>query len=210
LTSPEQPVQGWRVSDTPPFERIGWPVRTARLVLRPVTHEDLHGLYRMRALPGVSQWLTQAPASYDDYLARNDNPQRLGSSLVMEHEGTVVGDLYLTVETPWSQLEAQARAAGTLGVIGWCVHPDHTGQGFATEGAAELLRLLFDELGVRRVVAGAFADNRASVRVMEKLGMRLETQGVRDQLHRDLGWLDGVGYAILADEWRAGRDRLRP
>jgi RimJ/RimL family protein N-acetyltransferase len=191
------------VNDLAPFERIDWPVRTERLTLRPVTAADLARLYDIRAQPGVSHWLTQAPASYDEFLARNDDPKRLASTLVIEHRGSIVGDLFMTVESPWSQIEVQDRAAGTLGVVGWCVHPAWAGHGFATEAAAELLRLLFDELGVRRVVAGAFADNVASVRVMEKIGMRRETRGVRDQLHRELGWLDGVGYALLADEWRA-------
>jgi RimJ/RimL family protein N-acetyltransferase len=40
---------------------------------------------------------------------------------------------------------------------------------------------------------------------MERLGMREESHGVRDSLHRDLGWVDGVVYALLADEWRASR-----
>ena len=52
---------------------------------------------------------------------------------------------------------------------------------------------------------GDSADNVASTRIMEKLGMRREEYAVRDSLHRSLGWLDGVTYAILVDEWRAGR-----
>ena len=35
--------------------------------------------------------------------------------------------------------------------------------------------------------------------------MRREEYAVRDSLHRTRGWLDGMTYAILADEWRAGR-----
>jgi len=193
------------VSQTTPFERISWPVRTERLTIRPATRADLPRLYEIRAQPGVSHWLTQAPTSYDEYLARNDDPKRLASTLVVEHRGEVIGDLFLAVEAAWSQLEVQDDAADTLGVMGWCIDPRHTGHGLATEAAAELLRLLFDELGVRRVVAGAFAANVASVRVMEKIGMRLEIRGVRDQLHRELGWLDGVGYAILVEEWRECR-----
>jgi RimJ/RimL family protein N-acetyltransferase len=197
------------VSEGPPFERITWPVHTDRLTLRPATRADLPRLYALRSRPGVSHWLTQAPSSYDDYAARNDTPARLGSTLVVERGGELVGDLYLSVESPWSQLEAKDDAAQSLGVVGWCIDPAHAGQGLATEAAMELLRLLFDDLGVRRVVAGAFADNLASVRVMQKIGMRQETRGVRDQLHRELGWLDGVGYALLADEWRARQQRGR-
>ena len=66
----------------------------------------------------------------------------------------------------------------------------------------ELLRLCFDVLGVRRVVALAFADNAPSLRVMERVGMRRESLMVKESLHRELGWVDGVSYALLADEWR--------
>jgi RimJ/RimL family protein N-acetyltransferase len=41
------------------------------------------------------------------------------------------------------------------------------------------------------------------VRVMEKLGMRIEGRGIREALHRDHGWVDGVNAALLVDEWRA-------
>ena len=54
-------------------------------------------------------------------------------------------------------------------------------------------------------MAGAFADNAASLRVMARLGMRIESRTLRGSLHRDLGWVDGVEAAVLAEEWRAGR-----
>ncbi len=52
------------------------------------------------------------------------------------------------------------------------------------------------------MVAGAFADNAASLRVMSRIGMRIEARTVRGSLHRDLGWVDGVEAAVLAEEWR--------
>jgi RimJ/RimL family protein N-acetyltransferase len=60
-----------------------------------------------------------------------------------------------------------------------------------------------EDLGIRRVVANSFADNTASWRLMERLGMRRELYTVAESLHRTKGWVDGVGYALLADEWRA-------
>jgi RimJ/RimL family protein N-acetyltransferase len=71
-----------------------------------------------------------------------------------------------------------------------------------------LLRLCFEDLGLRRVTAQCFADNTASWRLMERVGMRRETHGVADSLHRSGAWLDGFGYALLADEWR--RTAARP
>ena len=58
--------------------------------------------------------------------------------------------------------------------LGWVVHPDYQNQGYATEAVKTAIKELFD-LGYREVVAGAFAENPASIRVMEKSGMqRLE------------------------------------
>ena len=71
---------------------------------------------------------------------------------------------------------------------------DSWGRGIATEAAGAALRFGFAEAGLDRVVAFAVPENRASIRVMEKLGMRLErTQHIFD--------LDTVRYAITREEW---------
>ena len=38
---------------------------------------------------------------------------------------------------------------------------------------------------------------------MERIGMRREAYTIGDGLHRELGWLDGYSYALLASEWGA-------
>jgi ribosomal-protein-alanine N-acetyltransferase len=48
------------------------------------------------------------------------------------------------------------------------------GKGLATETARAAARFGFDVLGLERIVALAVPDNRASIRVMEHLGMRFE------------------------------------
>lgn len=58
--------------------------------------------------------------------------------------------------------------------LGWVVHPDHHNRGYAAEAAKMAISELFAR-GFTEVVAGAFEDNPASIRVMEKCGMsRLE------------------------------------
>ena len=54
--------------------------------------------------------------------------------------------------------------------IGYVIHPDHWGQGFATEAVRAAIDELF-RLGCPKVIAGFFAGNTASRRVMEKCGM---------------------------------------
>jgi RimJ/RimL family protein N-acetyltransferase len=185
-----------------PFDRISWPVRTERLALRPATSADLRAVVDVRTLPEVGQWMPERPTSYPEFVLRFGELGILARTLVMELDGEVIGDLYLHVTDAWAQ-EDVADGAGQEAEIGWCLSPAHQGLGYVSEAAAELVRLCFDDLGVRRISAAAFADNVPSLRIMERLGMRQENHGVRDSLHRELGWIDGVVYALLADEWSA-------
>lgn len=58
--------------------------------------------------------------------------------------------------------------------LGYHVVPSRWGRGYATEAGAALLDAAWRETELDHVVAVAFADNRASTRVMEKLGMAYE------------------------------------
>lgn len=55
--------------------------------------------------------------------------------------------------------------------LGYVIHPDHWGKGYATAALKLAIAELF-RLGYGEVIAGAFEDNPASIRVMEKAGMR--------------------------------------
>lgn len=180
---------------------VPWPVRTDRLTIRPATVDDLPLLFEIRRRPEVSQWLPTLPTDRDAFVERLGDPELLAVTLVLEMGGELIGDLYLSIGHPWAQAEVADRARGTQASLGWVVAPEHAGRGIATEAAAELMRICFEDLGLRRVTAECFADNVASWRVMERLGMRREEHAVRDSLHRSGEWLDGVRYALLAEEW---------
>lgn len=182
---------------------VPWPIHTDRLVIRPATPDDVDATWAFRRLPEVTEWLTHHITQRSAYAEMFLDPDRLASTLVIEREHVVVGDLMLRIEDPWSQAEVADRARGTQAEVGWVLDPAHAGQGLATEAVTELLRICFDVLGVRRVVALCFADNEPSWRLMERVGMRREEYNVKDSLHRDRGWLDGMGYALLTEEWRA-------
>jgi RimJ/RimL family protein N-acetyltransferase len=188
-----------------------WPVRTARLRLRPATVRDLDATWRFRRLDDVSRWLTQAPATLQEYRTRFEDPGNLAKTIIIERDGTgshggtpgeVIGDLMLKVTDGWAQAEVADQARGVEAELGWVLHPAHAGHGYATEAVRALIRLCFADLGLRRVTAGCFAANEESWRLMERVGMRREVYTVRESLHRSGEWLDGMGYALLADEWR--------
>ena len=56
--------------------------------------------------------------------------------------------------------------------IGWRLASDHWNQGYATEGAKAALIYAFDTLKLNEVVSFTVINNKASRRVMEKIGMR--------------------------------------
>lgn len=130
--------------------------------------------------------------------------------VVIELDGSVIGNVLIRIEDPWSQLEVRADARGRQAEIGWVLHHDHVGHGYATEAVESTLEICFEQLGLRRVVAGCFADNVASWQLMERVGMRRERHALADALHRSGEWMDSFDYALLADEWRQQRPAKRP
>lgn len=182
---------------------VVWPVRTERLELRLAVPTDAVATWEFRRLESVSRWLTRHPGSFEEYRAQFEGPESLAKSLIIVHQGEVIGDLMVDVGDAWSQAEVTADARGVQADLGWALHPDHGGRGLATEAATETLRICFEDLGLRRVTADCFAANEASWRLMERVGMRREVHAVRESLHRSGEWHDAFGYALLADEWRS-------
>lgn len=187
------------------FDRLTWPRRTERLSIRPCEPADLRSVFETRSQPEIAQWMPSHPTSYEDFVLRQGRSGAMDRCLVLELAGQVVGDLYLHVDDAWAQAEVAEPAKDAQAEIGWCLSPAHQGRGYATEAVTELARICFEDLGVRRLTAVAFADNTPSVRVMEKLGMQREALHRRESLHRDLGWVDSVVYALLAEDWRTER-----
>ena len=95
-----------------------------------------------------------------------------------------------------------AREVHRQGEVGFVVHPDHQGLGYAAEGAGLMLRLGFEDLGLNRIIGRCDGRNVASAALMERLGMRREAHLVENEFVKG-GWTDELVYAILDREWRA-------
>ena len=179
-----------------------WPTRTGDLVFREATAPDIEALLSFRNDPAVNRFMVQTHVDPDklrrDLLAVADHPADF--TCVVERDGTVVAIGFLEVVDGSGQ---PGTPTGTDGLIGYIVDPRFAGQGIATATARVLLEAAFDGLGLRRVTAAAYADNIPSVRVLEGAGMRRERISRKALWHAELGWLDEVEYALLAEEWRA-------
>ncbi|RYP87091.1 N-acetyltransferase [Nocardioides guangzhouensis] len=175
-------------------------LRTERLELRPVREEDVDRILAYRNHPDVVRWLLRTEVDPDGlraaWRAAADDPHDHSVAAVLE--GVLIGTVSLSVVDGMGQPAMPERTEADLG---YTFDPAYAGHGYATEAVTAVVDHAFGELGVRRITAGCFADNLASVRILEKIGMRREQHGVEDSWHDDLGWVDGYTYGMLAREW---------
>jgi RimJ/RimL family protein N-acetyltransferase len=181
-----------------------YPVRTKRLLLRPLTASDGDALLAYRSRPDVCRYVPFEPMTREVINERlaaqyantelTDEGQALTLGIEVAGTGQLVGDVVLF----WHSREHGG------GEIGYVLHPDFSGHGYATEAAHALLRLGFDHLGLHRIVARIDERNEPSAKVARRLGMRQEARLVRNELFKG-EWSTELDFAMLADEWPAYR-----
>jgi len=168
------------------------PLHTRRLTIRSVTASDAADVLAVFAAPGVmAYWNSDPPADlaeaggWADHLA--DMQRRLGYAQwhVSEREsGRLVGFAGL-----------QPLQEGPEVEITYALLPSCRGAGYATEAGAAALRYGFDQAGLERIVGIAREQNTASLRVLQRLGMR--ALGAAEYWGSD--W---AKYELTAAEWR--------
>ena len=98
-------------------------------------------------------------------------------------------------------------AEGHQAEVGYWLRDDRQGEGLCTEAVGRLITSGFADWGFRRLLVGTDPENAASVRVAERLGLRLEVREIGSRWTPGHGWRDHVGFAVLADEWDGERHR---
>ena len=180
--------------------RPSYPVRTERLLLRPLAVADADALLAYRGRQDVSQYVPFEPMSRDDILERiagrwartelTDEGQALTLGVQLAETGELAGDVVLF----WHSRE---HAGGELGYV---FNPAQGGHGYATEAANAMLRLGFTELGLHRIVARIDERNEPSAKLARRLGMRQEARLVENEFFKG-EWSTEVDFAMLAGEW---------
>jgi RimJ/RimL family protein N-acetyltransferase len=84
--------------------------------------------------------------------------------------------------------------------LGYAIHADHWGHGYATDAARTLTTYGFHTLKLHRISAAMDPDNTASITVAKRLGMTYEGR-LRDHVHTNGAWRDSLLYSILTHEW---------
>jgi len=148
------------------------PIETERLLLRRSRPEDAATISAYRSDPNVNRQQGWDRTDLEGVLAdivemSGRSPGEPGGwvqfTVEERKDGRIVGDVGLSV------------ADGEPGVIkvGYTIDPAFQGLGYATEAIRALVEYAFETLGAELVRAHASAENAPSIRVAEKVGMRL-------------------------------------
>ena len=80
--------------------------------------------------------------------------------------------------------------------IGWRIHKKYWNKGYATEGAQHCLKYVFNTLKLNEIKALCPINNKASERVMQKIGMHRELEFIHPELTDYPELKDFVLYTI--------------
>ena len=149
----------------------GMKIKTARLVLRPFEMCDLDTTYEYANDHTITEYMLYLPSGSKEgtkrFLQKAINEWSKSDPLLYEFavifDGKHIGAASVALD--------ESRQNGE---IGWIIHKDYQGRGFATEAAKAVMDFAFDKLKVSKVIAHCDYRNKPSVRIMEKIGLSLE------------------------------------
>ncbi len=141
-------------------------IETERLRLRAMTADDLDELIRLQEDPQVSRFMGRPSREWLEGWLRSSQAEwaerghgRL--AIVVRESGEFLGRTGLKY---WPQFEETE--------IGWALHPEARGRGYATEAARAVLRWGFERFPELPLITAMIQpENAASIAVAERLGM---------------------------------------
>lgn len=175
-------------------------LQTSRLIVRELAPSDAPAIIAFANDASVNRHLgfgsIASESGAHEYISKASSAAatkpRLSYKLAMtiRPSDELTGSCWLDIEDPDSKNAS----------IGYFVDKRHWGNGYATEMIKALIQFGFTDLDLHRIHANCDAENPATRRVLEKVGMRQEGL-LREHCLRNYGWADVCIYGILRSEW---------
>lgn len=171
--------------------------------LRIIRTKDAKSIERL--VLGNREWLRpweatnpQSPVSFDFRTQIRSLLRQLETSdalpFVILYQGEIVGQLNVA-----NILHGSVSSC----VIGYWIAPEVAGRGITPTAVALAMDYMFNAVGLHRVEIDIRPENGASIRVVQKLGLRFE--GVKkNYIHIDGDWRDHYVFALIFDEVKDG------
>lgn len=182
-------------------------LESERLILRRFTEDDADNLFELDSDPEVVRYANPGgkTRTYEEitdevlprFLFEYEKYGHFGHwAAVEKSSGGFIG---------WFEFRPFAEDLEEI-ELGYRLKKSAWGRGYATEGSRALVRKGFAELGVRRIVAIALVVNTASVRVMQKAGLKFEKRGMYPMYpDRDM---EEVWYGLEKDDFLCASTHL--
>jgi ribosomal-protein-alanine N-acetyltransferase len=145
---------------------------TPRLILRDLRFTDLDNLYEYASDPEIDQY-----TPWDRYMSLDEAREDLGRYIARYEQGHFrawgiehLADKKLIGITNFGFVSTEDRRAE----MGYTIARKYWGQGLATEAAQALIQYGFEKLDLVRIEAVVLPENKASSKVLIKVGMQLE------------------------------------
>ena len=169
------------------FSRIPT-LQTSHLTLRKMMVSDAMDMFAYAQNEEVTKYLTWK--AHTDVMYTREYLQYIGThyaigdffdwAVVLTEEDRMIGTCGFT----------RFDYANNIGEVGYVLNPEYWGRGIAVEAVREVMRFGFETLQLHRIEAKFIEGNTASLRVMEKTGMRFEGY------HRDSMLIKGTYRTI--------------
>lgn len=183
----------------PAYPPLALPLRSRRLMIRDFVAGDLGALHAYSERREVTKHLLWGPntveqsrATLTEFMGQQGTTPRLRYDLALGLPGgKAIGALSIHLD--------DIRLGNAE--IGYVLHSDYWGGGFAFEAVQAVAAEVFAQWPLNRLWARCLESNKASRRLLERLGMRHE--GTLLRAERIEGeWHNVLMYAVLADEWQ--------
>jgi [ribosomal protein S5]-alanine N-acetyltransferase len=169
-------------------------IETERLLIRNIELNDFDDCFEHRSDPEVCRYIG-APLTREqtkDKIAQSMLPwsgkegEKLMLAIELKQEKKLIGELMFK----FSSLDH------LVGEIGYRINTKYQGRGYALEASRSFIATIFKQLNAHKVSALCLADNEASWRLMEKLGMQREGF-LKSHFKVNELWHDAYIYSIL-------------
>lgn len=199
-------------------------LETTRLILREFEKEDYNLVHQYASDAEVVRFMSWGPNNEEDTLNfilkalgwQQEQPRKVFDFAVVDKwQKRLIGSCGFHLARTASEGSSQAIALATNGAynldplshtrdqngaIGYCFGKESWGKGYATEAAGAVIKYAFKKLSMHKMFAVCDVDNKASARVLEKVGMRKEGHLLEDIKIKGR-WRDSYLYGLLVNEW---------
>ncbi|PLT31903.1 GNAT family N-acetyltransferase [Peribacillus deserti] len=175
-------------------------LNTQRLILKEITEEDAQRLYEIFSSQEVTRYygmdpfttIEQAANLIHSFQKTFTEKRAVRWGIILKENGTLIGTIGLN----------NLQVGNKRTEIGYELHPDYWRKGYVSEALQEVLRHIFEDIGIHRAGAVTFPENKASSDLLKKLSFKEEGL-LRGYIFQGGSSHDACVFSLLKPEWEA-------